>query len=210
MASQVWPPGLPQAPRLAELVETPPNLVVRSEMDVGPAKVRRRAVAGVTTWQMALNITRDQRALLLDFFRVTLLEGALAFDWRNPVTHAPAEFRFVGVPTIRPLSMRVSPADPYLATFVLEEFPAISNAVVVPPGAPELPAWLLTRDDVEFAAVIDPLYETAAGVFGSTTIATGGPVDLPGGIDGETGPDDGSGETGPDDGGGEVPDVGES
>lgn len=67
MASQGWPPGLPSAPRLAELVETAPNLVVRSEMDVGPAKVRRRVVAGVTTGQMAINITRKQRGLRLAF-----------------------------------------------------------------------------------------------------------------------------------------------
>ena len=49
MPSAVWPPSLPQGPRLEDLEETPPTLAIRTGMDVGPAKVRRRAVAGVTS-----------------------------------------------------------------------------------------------------------------------------------------------------------------
>ncbi|QLH37711.1 MAG: hypothetical protein HWD60_00095 [Defluviicoccus sp.] len=44
--SAVWPSSLPQKPLVDGFSETAPNLVVRSPMDVGPAKVRRRATAG--------------------------------------------------------------------------------------------------------------------------------------------------------------------
>lgn len=174
MANAVWPPGLPQSPRLSDLEEDPPNLVVRTAMDAGPAKVRRRFTAGYTTWSMSLVLTRTQRSLLLDFFLGTCEGGALAFDWRNPVTLAAAEFRWVERPRIRPLSMRRDGSEPYLAVFTLEELPSVSNAVVVPPGQPELSPWFLVRDEEADILPTPDELNTAAGVYASTTEGGGG------------------------------------
>jgi hypothetical protein len=149
-------------------------------MDVGPAKLRRRGVAGYTTWPMSMLIRADQRGLFLDFFRISCLEGSLAFDWRNPVTGAPATFRWVGVPTIRPLAMRLGGSEPYLVTFTLEELPSISNAVIVPPGQPEMPVWLLVRDEDEYMADEDGAeLQQAAGIFAGSAGSTGGPTHIP-------------------------------
>ncbi len=41
-----WPATLP-APALSSLRETPPDNLIRTQMDKGPAKVRRRTTANV-------------------------------------------------------------------------------------------------------------------------------------------------------------------
>jgi hypothetical protein len=87
VADQVWPPALPQSPRLTDLHESPPYVVVRTAMDAGPAKIRRRFTAGYTTRSMSM--PRSGKTLLY-FFLGTVKGGALPFDWRNPITLAPA------------------------------------------------------------------------------------------------------------------------
>jgi len=59
----LWPPSLPQSPLGDSFAEQPPNLIVRSPMDVGPAKVRRRSTAGVSRLQLAQRATRPGTTL---------------------------------------------------------------------------------------------------------------------------------------------------
>jgi hypothetical protein len=206
MPSAVWPPALPQSPRLEDLQETPPSLAIRTSMDVGPAKVRRRAVAGVTTWTMSLIVTAAQRIALLDFFTDVCEAGAVPFDWKNPSTGVPASFRWVGVPSIKAMSMRSAVGGGrHLVRFTLEELPAPSGEVLTPPGYPDEAGWRYSGDRESFGSVEeDPNFEdTAAGFYVSTTGSGGGggpgvtvgtpknnPLDPGGGSD-PTGNDDG-------------------
>ena len=57
----VWPLDLPQKPLLQGFSETLPNLVTRSPMDIGPAKVRRRSTAGVTQLQCVFRLSTAHR-----------------------------------------------------------------------------------------------------------------------------------------------------
>jgi len=99
-----WPSTLPQKPLGDGFTETPPNLVVRSQTDVGPAKTRRRATAGVTRLQMAFRLTPAQLATFRAFLDDDLAGRALSFSWTHPVTGAAGSFRIVDPPTWEPIA----------------------------------------------------------------------------------------------------------
>lgn len=93
-----WPTTLPQSPLIDGYDETPPDLTVRSENATGPAKVRRRATAGVrpVSWNMLLDTT--QMTTFDDFFEGTLANGALPFNLKDPRTGLTFEYRIVNKP----------------------------------------------------------------------------------------------------------------
>ena len=97
-----WPASLPQHPLIAGYQETSPDLVVRSPMDTGPAKVRRRATAGVTQLRMAFRLTTAQLTTFRIFLQADLQDRALSFSWTNPVTGAAGWFRIVDPPQYEP------------------------------------------------------------------------------------------------------------
>lgn len=99
MADIDWPAGLPQRPSWTNYQETPPNLVVRTQMDSGPPKVRRRFTAGVRPFKCGFDVlTATEIATLDDFFLNTTGGGALRFNWIHPRTGVAAELRFVSAP----------------------------------------------------------------------------------------------------------------
>lgn len=93
-----WPPSLPAHTEIEGYEETPPELAIRSPMDAGPAKTRRRFSAGPTAWTGALLLTPDQVTTLLDFWRETVAGGSLRFEWQHPRTGAAVEMRFARQP----------------------------------------------------------------------------------------------------------------
>lgn len=115
-----WPTSLPQALLTRNYKETAPNLVIRTQMDAGPAKVRRRFTAGIRAIEGLLVLDEDQLAVLDNFFLSDCQGGALSFSWTyqrewqdvdfdadtdtntdsdtRPVSWAPATFRFVKPP----------------------------------------------------------------------------------------------------------------
>lgn len=79
----VWPASLPAPTILDGWDETLPNNVVRTEMDAGPAKVRKRSSAGVGQQGQSLMLDIDQRQTFIEFWKQTLQSGSLPFLWRN-------------------------------------------------------------------------------------------------------------------------------
>lgn len=137
MADAVWPAELPQEPLLAGLSENPPYPTVRTKMSVGPDKVRNRAAADVTTFPMAISLTRDQVAILDDFYRVTTLFGANAFEWKHPRTGNPIDYRFTGPPSFTPKAPRQNgTVDRWGASFELEAMPGTEQGSSPPPIDP--------------------------------------------------------------------------
>jgi len=104
MASQVWPASLPQSPLINGSEETTPNNIVRTQMDQGPAKVRRRSTANVKPVKMQFVMDKAQLNTFETFFNDTVKGGALKFDFPEPVTQTVKEYRFKGQPTKTPLS----------------------------------------------------------------------------------------------------------
>lgn len=95
-----WPSSLPQTLPSDSYQETPPDLAVSSDMDIGPAKRRRRATNGVTKIEATLKgMTKEQSETLMTFY-FDDLQSVLRFSWLHPRTGASAEFRFKGPPVI--------------------------------------------------------------------------------------------------------------
>ena len=92
-----WPGILPSSALLGHR-ESAPDIVVRTAMDAGPAKVRRKFTAGVRRLEVSLVLGDAQVQALDDFFLITLAGGAVRFDHKHPRTGAVVKFRFVGPP----------------------------------------------------------------------------------------------------------------
>lgn len=100
----VWPVTLPSSPLVEGFRETPPETVLRSTMDQGPAKLRRRTTAGTGALSMTYMLTRTQVDTLMDFFNETLAGGALGFDLTHPVSGASLTCRFRQMPAYAPVN----------------------------------------------------------------------------------------------------------
>jgi hypothetical protein len=83
-----------------------PDTVLRTQMDAGPAKVRRRFTAGVEPTRASVLLTKAESATFRTWFRDTLLDGSLAFEHTHPLTAATATFRFTAPPQYRMESQR--------------------------------------------------------------------------------------------------------
>lgn len=98
----VWPATLPQYPLQEGFKETAPNTVTRTEMDAGPAKLRRRFTAAPRPFTLNLDLTETQAETLDAFYLTTLEGGSLSFDWLHPRTKQTATFRFLSPPDYTP------------------------------------------------------------------------------------------------------------
>lgn len=93
-----WPATLPQLPLAADHAEAPPDIVLRTQMEVGPAKLRRRTTAGASPLTAGFILNETQVATLRTFYESTLSGGALPFDWLHPRTGAAISCRFLEPP----------------------------------------------------------------------------------------------------------------
>lgn len=100
----VWPVTLPSSPLVEGFREVPPETVLRSSMDQGPAKLRRRTTAGTGTLSMIYMLTRAQVDTLKDFFNDTLAGGTLGFDFTHPVSGTGLTCRFRQMPAYAPVN----------------------------------------------------------------------------------------------------------
>ena len=104
MTNSVWPASLPQEPLAQGYNEQAPNTVVRSAMEAGPPKLRRRFTAGVRSIECQVRLTPVQVDTLDAFFGSTVAGGALSFDWKHPRNGTAVTFRFVEPPSYTSLA----------------------------------------------------------------------------------------------------------
>lgn len=101
-----WP--LPnKRPLLAGYAEQgPAGNLVRTQMDVGPAKVRRRGSVGVREIAVGFVLTPNNVATFVDWFQNDIGSGAEAFDFVDVRTEATLLCRFKGEPaySLSPIS----------------------------------------------------------------------------------------------------------
>ncbi|MGH6879275.1 MAG: hypothetical protein ACREFM_00050 [Hypericibacter sp.] len=95
MANPVWPVTLPPFVLTEGHQETWGNNLLRTQMDAGEAKARRRFTKDVRPIQVTVEMTTAQVAIFDDFFHNTLKDGAIRFDWVLPRTQAAATFRII-------------------------------------------------------------------------------------------------------------------
>lgn len=82
------------------------STVIRSDMDVGPDKVRSRYTDAVDTYTCSILLDFDEQDTLRTFYKTTLNNGALPFEFNDPFTGVAATFRFIEPPSIRALGGR--------------------------------------------------------------------------------------------------------
>lgn len=98
MAIPIWPVTLPQALLFSGYGQQSADVLLRTSMDTGPAKVRRRASAGVEPTEGKIILTSTELGYLRTFYDTTLLGGALRFSWKDPITKAVEELRITKPP----------------------------------------------------------------------------------------------------------------
>lgn len=99
MAVPAWSTSLPQTLLIAGYNQSLSDVTIKSDMDAGPAKVRRRFTAGVEPVSGTMYMTSAQLSALDTFYNDTLLGGSLRFSWTKPPAHTTAcEMRFTEPP----------------------------------------------------------------------------------------------------------------
>ena len=100
MSVPAWSATLPQELFVAGYGQSAPAVTIKSSMDAGPAKVRRRFTAGISPVSGTMIMTAAQLATFQTFYNTTLLGGALRFSWTTPPAHTVAcEMRFTEAPS---------------------------------------------------------------------------------------------------------------
>ncbi len=104
MAAFPLPPQLNDCFLLGSFSEQAAPSTIRSSVEAGVPKVRRRYTSTYFNVSAAINATRDQLNILQAFYDVDLQGGALRFIFLNPTTGDDREFRFVNPYVVTPLS----------------------------------------------------------------------------------------------------------
>ncbi len=80
-----WPLTLPQSFLVNGLREEGTDNVIRSPIDTGPAKTRRRYSAKTKPIQGSMLMTQAQYLIFKTFYEDTIADGALEFDMPDDV-----------------------------------------------------------------------------------------------------------------------------
>lgn len=100
----VWPPSLPQAPRLEGFSESGDGVVLRSNMDAGPPKLRPVYSKEVVRVPVSMTMDDTQVATFVTFWRTTLVMGSLSFEWEDFIEGGTVDVYFASRPTYTKLS----------------------------------------------------------------------------------------------------------
>lgn len=98
-----WPITLPQTPMMRGYNESPGDNVIRTNMDVGPPKVRRRSTSAPRPLSLVIRCTTAQIDLLDGFYTGDCREGSLPFDWKHPRTGAATTYMWGAPPAYTPV-----------------------------------------------------------------------------------------------------------
>jgi len=101
--AQTWPATVPTDIHVGSFREELPDNLLRTSMDVGPDKLRRRTTANIRPWTGSIIMTKSQLATFDTFYVSTLASGSLTFTFAHPRTAASSEMRFANIPTYTPI-----------------------------------------------------------------------------------------------------------
>lgn len=97
-----WPGTIPAYILQDGFSETLPDNTIRSKMEVGPPKMRRRGTGAPRVIPSKQYMTAAQVAIFDTFYESTLYSGSLRFDWVSPRTQVSKELRFTAPPVYTP------------------------------------------------------------------------------------------------------------
>ena len=94
MATIIWPESLPGSLLAQGFSKQPQSNVLRTTMDAGPKKTRRRYTARTVNFSGRLIFDTSELAVFEQFYNVALADGVLRFIFADPLTLEEAQFRF--------------------------------------------------------------------------------------------------------------------
>lgn len=94
MPNPTWPATLPQYVQEGGYQETLQDQTVESQVEAGPAKIRRRFTKSLRRFSVSMLMTAAQATAFETFWQTTVRGGSLPFDWVHPRTRAATTFRF--------------------------------------------------------------------------------------------------------------------
>jgi len=94
-----WPTDKRFSPLISSLQETPPANTIRSTMEKGPEKVRRRTTANVRPISFSLLLSKADVVVMDTFFNDDTYGGADEFDYVHPRTGENVKARFKDAPS---------------------------------------------------------------------------------------------------------------
>lgn len=97
-----WLASLPQRVDAESFGLKKGDTLLRSDNDVGLAKVRRRFTKGIDVMSVSFTMTMTQLALFEDFYEVDINGGATPILFDHPITDTPSQFRVLGTPDYKP------------------------------------------------------------------------------------------------------------
>lgn len=116
--AQSWPVALQDRLNTESFQIKKGPTTIRTDMDVGPQKVRRRFTKAVDEYTASITITNDQYPIFESFYNTTLNGGVLAFEYNHPITQVPTDFKFKSDPVYSPMG-----GEYWMVTFALEAMP---------------------------------------------------------------------------------------
>lgn len=102
MADTTWPAALRDLWLRDGFREVPPRNVLRTNMGIGPAKVRRRTTSNVRAFFGQMFLTSALVTVLDDFFVTSTKSGSLTIELKHPRTGSTGTYRFVKEPQYAP------------------------------------------------------------------------------------------------------------
>lgn len=93
-----WPIALPDCPQTWREVDI--SQLIRSDVDVGVSKVRRRYTRERSRISTSLTLVKADYNEFKQFYNVTLKDGLESFTYKHPYTGQLIECRFIEAPLI--------------------------------------------------------------------------------------------------------------
>lgn len=100
--SVAWPLNLPDTVDAESFALKKGSTTIRSENDIGLAKVRRRFTKGIDVMTFQFTMTAAQYAIFDEYYEIDLNGGANTFSFNHPITGVESEFRIISEPDCKP------------------------------------------------------------------------------------------------------------
>lgn len=89
-----WPSSLPAYVQEGGYQEKFQDQNVESQMDTGPAKIRRRFTKAIRFFSVSMQMSPSQVTDFETFWQTDCKGGSVSFTWVHPRTRSAATFRF--------------------------------------------------------------------------------------------------------------------
>lgn len=101
-----WPDTIPQQVLYEGLQIQEASGTIRQDMSVGPVNVRSRTASTYRKMTAEIVCTQDQLQDFIYFVEITIRQGALPFNWTDPIQGTSNTFRFLEPPKWVPYGHR--------------------------------------------------------------------------------------------------------